>query len=98
MLRPDYTPRANAGPTQPSCFLTENRGRRAFAADGQETVDGDDERVAEVRRWLSNDQELREAVEGNYELNHELLRPARAAAKVAACSRCGTRSAALALG
>jgi hypothetical protein len=39
------------------------------------------ERVAEVRRWLSNYQELREAVETVCELNHDLLRPERAASR-----------------
>src|SRR6266498_2960154 len=39
------------------------------------------ERVAEVRRWLSNYQELKEAIEAVCELNHDLLRPARAASK-----------------
>ncbi len=39
------------------------------------------ERVAEVRRWLSNYQELREAIEAICELNHDLLRPERAALK-----------------
>jgi hypothetical protein len=39
------------------------------------------ERVAEVRRWLANYQELKEAIEAICELNHELLRPERAAAK-----------------
>jgi hypothetical protein len=39
------------------------------------------ERVAEVRRWLSNYQELKEAIEGICELNHDLLRPERAASK-----------------
>src|SRR5438128_8608778 len=39
------------------------------------------ERVAEVRRWLSNYQELKEAIEGVCELNHDLLRPERAASK-----------------
>jgi Family of unknown function (DUF6788) len=38
------------------------------------------ERVAEVRRWLSDYQELKEAIEAVCELNHELLRPERAAA------------------
>src|ERR1700686_5506227 len=33
------------------------------------------ERVAEVRRWLSNYQELKEAIEAVCELNHDLLRP-----------------------
>ena len=33
------------------------------------------ERVAEVRRWLSNYQELKEAIEAICELNHDLLRP-----------------------
>src|SRR5215475_10329952 len=39
------------------------------------------ERVAEVRRWLSNYQELKEAIEAICEINHELLRPERAASK-----------------
>ena len=39
------------------------------------------ERVAEVRRWLSNYQELKEAIEAICELNHDLLRPDRAALK-----------------
>src|SRR6267378_1993008 len=39
------------------------------------------ERVAEVRRWLSNYQELKEAIEAICELNHDLLRPERAASK-----------------
>ncbi len=33
------------------------------------------ERVAEVRRWLDNYQELKEAIEAICELNHDLLRP-----------------------
>ena len=40
------------------------------------------ERVAEVRRWLSNYQELKQAIEAVCELNHDLLRPERAASKV----------------
>src|SRR6202049_1309841 len=39
------------------------------------------ERVAEVRRWLSNYQELKKAIEAVCELNHDLLRPERAASK-----------------
>ena len=39
------------------------------------------ERVAEVRRWLSNYRELKEAIEAVCELNHELLRPERTATK-----------------
>src|SRR5271166_4127127 len=39
------------------------------------------ERVAEVRRWLSNYQELKEAIEAICELNHDLLRPERAVRK-----------------
>jgi hypothetical protein len=39
------------------------------------------ERVAEVRRWLSNYHDLKEAIEAVWELNHDLLRPARAASK-----------------
>jgi len=39
------------------------------------------ERLGEVGRWLRNYQELKEGIEGICELNHELLRPERAAAK-----------------
>src|SRR6202171_681863 len=39
------------------------------------------ERVAEVRRWLSNYQDLKQAIEAVCELNHDLLRPERAASK-----------------
>jgi hypothetical protein len=39
------------------------------------------ERVAEVRQWLSNYQELKEAIEEICELNHDLLRPQRAASR-----------------
>src|ERR1700722_17729580 len=39
------------------------------------------ERVAEVRRWLSNYRDLKEAIETVCELNHELLGPDRAASK-----------------
>jgi hypothetical protein len=36
------------------------------------------ERAAEVRRWLSNYQQLKAAIEAICELNHDLLRPERA--------------------
>jgi len=39
------------------------------------------ERLGEVRRWLRNYQELKEAIEAICELNHDLLRPDRAPAK-----------------
>lgn len=39
------------------------------------------ERVDEIRRWLANYQELKEAIEAICELNHDLLRPEKAAAK-----------------
>jgi hypothetical protein len=39
------------------------------------------ERVAEMRRWLANYQELKKAIEAICELNHDLLRPERAAPK-----------------
>ena len=39
------------------------------------------ERVAEVRCWLSHYQELKEAIEAICELNHDLLRPERAASR-----------------
>jgi len=38
------------------------------------------ERVDEVRRWLRNYQELKQAIEAICELNHELLRPERSRA------------------
>ena len=37
------------------------------------------ERVAQVRRWLGNYQKLKEAIEAICELNHDMLRPERAA-------------------
>ena len=39
------------------------------------------ERVTEVRRWLNNYRELKQAIESICELNHELLRPERAASR-----------------
>jgi hypothetical protein len=39
------------------------------------------ERVAEVRRWLNNYQELKQAIESICELNHQLLRPERRGSK-----------------
>src|SRR5437762_10629831 len=39
------------------------------------------ERVAEVRRWLDNYQKLKQSIEAICELNHDLLRPERAASK-----------------
>lgn len=39
------------------------------------------ERVADVRRWLSNYQQLKAAIEAICELNHDLLRPERAASR-----------------
>jgi hypothetical protein len=39
------------------------------------------ERVAEVRRWLNNYQQLKESIEAICEVNHDLLRPERAASK-----------------
>jgi hypothetical protein len=39
------------------------------------------ERVAEVRKWLANYQELKEAIEAICELNHDLLRPQRGTSK-----------------
>src|SRR5712664_4275539 len=39
------------------------------------------ERVEEVRRWLANYRELKEKIEDICELNHDLLRPERAAPK-----------------
>ena len=45
------------------------------------------ERVGEVRRWLDNYQKLKEAIETICELNHDLLRPERAATKRGGKSR-----------
>ncbi|WP_371933110.1 DUF6788 family protein [Bradyrhizobium sp. CCGUVB23] len=45
------------------------------------------ERVPEVRRWLDNYQKLKEAIETICELNHDLLRPERAATKRGARGR-----------
>ena len=45
------------------------------------------ERVSEVRRWLDNYQKLKEAIETICELNHDLLRPERAATKRGGKSR-----------
>jgi hypothetical protein len=39
------------------------------------------ERVEQVRRWLANYQELKEAIEAICELNHDLLRPAAGTSK-----------------
>ena len=39
------------------------------------------EGVEEVRRWLNNYQELKEAIEAICELNHDLLRPQQAASR-----------------
>lgn len=39
------------------------------------------ERVEEVRRWIANYRDLKEKIEAICELNHELLRPERAAPK-----------------
>jgi hypothetical protein len=39
------------------------------------------ERVAEVRRWLQNYQELKQAIEAICELNHDLLRPDKTTSK-----------------
>jgi hypothetical protein len=45
------------------------------------------ERVAVVRRWLRNYQDLKEAIEAICELNHELLRPDKTAPKARRKSR-----------
>ena len=39
------------------------------------------ERVPEIRRWLRNYQDLKEAIEAICELNHDLLRPRAIASK-----------------
>ncbi len=39
------------------------------------------ERVPEVRRWLDNYQKLKETIETICEINHDLLRPEKTAAK-----------------
>jgi hypothetical protein len=45
------------------------------------------ERVAVVRRWLRNYQDLKKAIEAICELNHELLRPDKTASKARRKSR-----------
>src|SRR3984893_18296229 len=45
------------------------------------------ERVAEVRRWLDNYQKLKETIEAICEINHDLLRPEKTAAKRGGQSR-----------
>ena len=45
------------------------------------------ERVAEVRRWLLNYQNLKEAIEAICEINHELLRPQEQPSKPRSKSR-----------
>jgi hypothetical protein len=68
--------------------ITEIRCRKRPAYPGQRTRQFSvrRERVAEVRRWLSNYQKLKKAIEAVCELNHDLLRPERAAL---AASRAG---------
>jgi hypothetical protein len=39
------------------------------------------ERVAEIRRWLDNYQKLKRSIEAICELNHDLLRPQKAASR-----------------
>src|SRR6202035_119558 len=55
-------------------------------------------RVAEVRRWLNNYQELKQAIESICELNHELLRPERPASKARGKRHVDERNSALATG
>jgi hypothetical protein len=45
------------------------------------------ERVPEVRRWLDNYQKLKETIEAICEINHDLLRPEKTAAKRGGKSR-----------
>jgi hypothetical protein len=45
------------------------------------------ERVREVRRWLRNYRDLKEAIEAICELNHDLLRPDKTASKAGRNSR-----------
>src|SRR5271165_1869294 len=45
------------------------------------------ERVAEVRRWLDNYQKLKATIETICEINHDLLRPEKTAAKRGGKSR-----------
>ncbi len=45
------------------------------------------ERVPEVRRWLDNYQKLKETIETICEINHDLLRPEKTAAKRGGKSR-----------
>ena len=45
------------------------------------------ERIPEVRRWLDNYQKLKETIETICEINHDLLRPEKTAAKRGGKSR-----------
>jgi hypothetical protein len=45
------------------------------------------DQVAEVRRWLANYQQLKDAIEAIRELNHDLLRAGDAASKLAGPKR-----------
>ena len=60
--------------------LMRLRGMKRCRAEGAQ-ISARRERVAEVRHWLSNYQELKEVIEAVCELNHDLLRPERAASK-----------------
>jgi hypothetical protein len=60
---------------RPPCFRTD------YARGRTRQISVRRERVEEVRRWLANYQKLKEKIEAICELNHDLLRPERAAVK-----------------
>ena len=53
----------------------------SYAAGRTRQISLRPEKVAEVRRWLSNYRKLKDAIEEICELNHRLLRPERAASQ-----------------
>jgi len=53
----------------------------SYAAGRTRQISVRSERVAEVQRWLSNYQKLKETIEAICELNHDLLRPDPASRK-----------------
>ena len=59
----------------------------SYAGGGTRQISVRRERVAEVRRWLDNYQKLKAAIETICEINHDLLRPDKTAAKRGGKSR-----------
>ncbi len=57
------------------------RGSVSYAGGRTRQISVRRERVPEVRRWLDNYQKLKETIETICEINHDLLRPEKTAAK-----------------